>query len=59
MADWDEVEGKAKEAAGKVTGDEETEAEGEAQAGWGSVKDDAGDAWDEAKDKLDDSRERL
>ena len=59
MPDWDEVEGKAKETAGDVTGDEELEREGEAQGAWGGVKDDAGDAWDEAKDKVDDAKDRL
>ena len=31
VAEWDEVEGKAKEVEGKVTGDEDRELEGKAQ----------------------------
>jgi uncharacterized protein YjbJ (UPF0337 family) len=54
MPDWDQVEGKAKEGAGRLTGDEGLETEGKAQGALGDVKDAAGDAWDEAKDKADD-----
>ena len=59
--DSDRIEGRAKEAAGKVreevgdlTDDPETEAEGKAdqvegkiQTGWGDVKDDVRDAMDD------------
>lgn len=55
MADWDEVEGKAKEVGGDVTGDESMKREGQAQEAWGSAKDDTGDALDEAKDKAGDA----
>jgi len=48
--DWDEVEGKAKQVEGKVTGDKSREAEGDVQEGWGSLKDKAGDAVDDLKD---------
>jgi uncharacterized protein YjbJ (UPF0337 family) len=54
MAEWDQVEGKAKEEAGSLTGDEGLETEGKAQGAWGDAKDAAGDAWDKAKDKADD-----
>ncbi len=59
MADWDEVEGKTKEGAGKLTGDESLEREGKVQGKVGEVKDEAGDAWDEAKDKMEDAKDRL
>jgi len=66
MADWDEVEGKVKEGAGKVTGDEGLEREGGGQAAWGDTKDkaedakdEAGDVMDDAKDKMDDAKDRL
>lgn len=38
MAEWDEVEGKAKEVEGKVTGDEDRELEGKAQGTWGGSR---------------------
>jgi uncharacterized protein YjbJ (UPF0337 family) len=47
------VEGRAKEAEGKLTGDKGKEAEGEAQGGLGKAKDAAGDLGDAARDKLD------
>jgi uncharacterized protein YjbJ (UPF0337 family) len=53
MADWDQVEGKAKETAGDVTGDKDLEAEGEAQGAWGDTKEAAGDLKEAAEDKLD------
>ncbi len=51
MPDWDEVEGKAKEAEGKLTDDELREKQGQAQSTWGETKEKAEDAWDEAKDR--------
>ena len=54
MANWDQVEGEAKEKLGDVTGDESMEREGEAQETWGDAKDKAGDAWDEATDEVRD-----
>jgi uncharacterized protein YjbJ (UPF0337 family) len=48
----DRIEGKAKEAEGKLTGDKGKEAEGEAQGGLGKAKDAAGDLGDAARDKL-------
>ena len=59
MADYDEVEGKIKEEAGDLTGDESLEREGQAQGAWGEAKDKAGDAMDEAKDKAEDVKDRL
>ena len=63
----DRMEGKGKEAmggmkeqAGKLTGDQETEAhgtadqtEGKAQGAMGKVKDTVGDATDKVKEKVD------
>jgi uncharacterized protein YjbJ (UPF0337 family) len=48
--DSDRIEGNLKQAEGKVTGDEEREQEGEAQAAWGKAKDKADDAWESTKD---------
>ena len=45
----DEVEGKAKEAWGKVTGDEKTEAEGKVEQAKGDAKDAVDDVKDAAK----------
>ena len=46
----DQVKGKAKEAAGSLTGDEDLEAEGKADRRAGKAKEKLG----HAKDKLDD-----
>ena len=57
--DSDRIEGKLKEAEGKVTGDEEREKEGEAQSAWGKAKDKADDAWESAKDAADSAKESV
>ena len=41
---FDRIAGKAKEAAGKVTGNKETETEGKLQQAEGTIKEDAKDA---------------
>jgi uncharacterized protein YjbJ (UPF0337 family) len=51
MSNWDEVEGEAKEQAGKLTDDESTENEGGAQEAWGGAKEKAGDAKDEIEER--------
>ena len=48
---WDEVKGKAKEQAGKVTDDEELEAEGKLDQAKGKTK----EAWEDAKDAARDA----
>ena len=48
VMDSDKVKGKLKETEGKVTGDEEREAQGKNQQDWGKVKEKAR----EAKDKV-------
>ena len=65
MPEWDNVEGKAKEVGGSVTGDGSREAEGKAQNAWGDMKDAgesamdaAGGAADAAKSALDDATGR-
>lgn len=45
----DKAKGKAKEITGKVTGDDELEAEGRTQHAKGEVKEKAGEARDTAK----------
>ena len=57
--DKDRIEGNLKEGAGKVTGDEELEREGEAQGAWGKAKDSADDAWDKTKDAADDVKDAV
>ncbi len=47
--EMDKMKGKAKEWAGKVTGDERTEAEGKTDQAKGDVKDAAHDAKESAK----------
>lgn len=49
--DTDSIEGKAKEAQGKLTGDESREAEGRLQEAWGKAKDEPKELWEETKDK--------
>lgn len=46
----DQMKGKAKEYAGKVTGDEDTEAEGKAENLKGKAKETYGDLKDKVKD---------
>jgi uncharacterized protein YjbJ (UPF0337 family) len=57
--DEDRIEGRVKEGAGKVTGDEELEREGEAQGAWGDAKDKARDAWEDAKDAGDKAKDAV
>lgn len=49
----DELEGKAKEAWGKVTDDESTEMEGKVQQTWGKTQRKAGEAAEEAEKELE------
>ena len=53
-----DVKGKAKEAAGKLTGDERLETEGKVQQGQGEAQKKLGDAQDEIRDRGDDRSHR-
>jgi uncharacterized protein YjbJ (UPF0337 family) len=53
VSNWDQVEGEAKEQAGKLTRDEELEDEGRGQEFRGDVKDKAEDVKDKAEDVAD------
>ena len=57
--DSDRIEGDLKEAEGKLTGDEEREAEGKAQSSWGEAKDKADDAWESTKDAAEDVKDSV
>jgi uncharacterized protein YjbJ (UPF0337 family) len=57
--DEDRIEGRVKEGAGKVTGDEELEREGEAQGAWGDAKDKGRDAWEDVKDAGDKAKDAV
>ena len=59
MADFDQVEGRAKRAGGAATDDEELQREGEDQEALGDVKDKAGDAKDKADDAWEDVKEKF
>jgi uncharacterized protein YjbJ (UPF0337 family) len=59
MPEWDQVEGKAKEAVGGATGDEGLEGEGKVQGTWGDAKESAHDAGDAAKAKAGDVADGL
>jgi uncharacterized protein YjbJ (UPF0337 family) len=54
MADWDQVEGTAKEKAGQLTDDEQLETEGKAQGAFGDAKDAVEDKIDDAVDSVRD-----
>jgi uncharacterized protein YjbJ (UPF0337 family) len=49
---WDEVKGNVEEGAGKATDDEELEAEGKKDQAVGEGK----QAWEKAKDAVDDAK---
>jgi uncharacterized protein YjbJ (UPF0337 family) len=51
--DLDKTKGRAKEAAGDLTGDRDLKHEGEADQAAGQVKDKVGDAVDKVKDAVD------
>jgi uncharacterized protein YjbJ (UPF0337 family) len=53
----DRIEGKVKEAEGKLTGDKDREAEGQAQDALGQAKGAAEGAADAARAKLDDLKD--
>ncbi len=59
MADFDELEGKAKRAGGALTDDERLKSEGENQEAVGKVKSKAGDAKDKADDAWEDVKEKF
>ncbi len=49
----DKIKGSVKEGIGKLTGDEQKEAEGKAQKNKGKVQNKVGEAKDKVRDKLD------
>jgi uncharacterized protein YjbJ (UPF0337 family) len=57
--DSDRIEGRVKEGAGKVTGDEELEREGQRQGDAGDAKDKARGAWEDAKDAADSAKDAV
>ena len=59
MTNWDAIEGKAKEGAGRATGDKGLEGEGKVQGAWGDAKEGADDAADEAKERAGDAADEL
>jgi uncharacterized protein YjbJ (UPF0337 family) len=52
MANIDDAKGRAKEAAGNLTGDKDLEREGKVDQATGKVKDAVGGAADKVKDAL-------
>ena len=54
----DKAAGRAKQAAGALTGDDDTKHEGQAQEKKGEVKGAVNDAVDKAEEKLNDLREK-
>jgi uncharacterized protein YjbJ (UPF0337 family) len=55
----DQAAGRVKQAAGDLTGDDETKREGEVQENKGKLKEKADDAIDKASDALDDVRDKI
>lgn len=49
----DKIKGTIKEGIGKITGDEEKEAEGKAQKNKGKVQDKVGETKDKVRNKVD------
>jgi uncharacterized protein YjbJ (UPF0337 family) len=55
----DDLKGRAKEAAGDLTGDEDLQREGKLDQAVGTVKDKATDAKDWVEDRVDDVKDHL
>lgn len=55
----DDIKGRAKEAAGDLTGDKDLQREGKIDQAVGTVKDKASDAKDWVEDKVDDVKDKL
>ena len=55
----DDLKGRAKEAAGDLTGDEDLQREGKLDQAVGTVKDKASDAKDWVEDRVDDVKDRI
>ncbi len=55
----DDLKGRAKEAAGDLTGDEDLQREGKVDQAVGTVKDKAEGAKDWVEDRVDDVKDRL
>ncbi|MDO4680528.1 MAG: CsbD family protein [Aerococcus sp.] len=56
---FDQLKGKAKEAAGKVTGDKKTETEGKAENLGGKIKEAVNDLKDSAEGAIEGVKESL
>lgn len=56
---FDEAKGRAKEAAGSLTDDDELKEEGEADQKSADLKDRVDDVGQKVKDKVDDAKRRL
>ena len=56
---FEEVKGRAKEAAGDVTGDDSLKREGKADQTTGKVKQKVDDAKNWVEDKIDDARDKV
>ena len=53
MPNFDDIKGRAKEAAGDLTDDEDLKREGKVDQATGTVKEKVGDVSDKVKDVLD------
>jgi uncharacterized protein YjbJ (UPF0337 family) len=59
MADPTEIKGRAKEAAGDLTDDNEMKNEGKVDRATGATKENLEDASDKTKDKLEDAGDKV
>jgi uncharacterized protein YjbJ (UPF0337 family) len=58
MSNWDEAKGRAKEAMGDLTDDDDLKREGKKDKAAGKVKETVDDVADKVKSKVDDAKDR-
>ena len=59
MGNLDEAKGRAKQAVGDLTGDDDLRREGKVDEGAGKVKDKVGDLEDKAEDAVDSLKDKV
>ncbi|HLM16670.1 MAG TPA: CsbD family protein [Acidimicrobiia bacterium] len=59
MGNLDEAKGRAKQAAGDITGDDDLRREGQVDEKAGQAKDKVGDAKDKAEDVIDTVKDKV
>lgn len=59
MSDFDKMKGRAKQAAGDLTGDDELRREGKVDEAAGKAKEKVSDLKDKAEDTIDSAKDKL